>query len=246
MLNKRPRGRPRLYANNAARCRAYRQRQRVSAAPVVNTITGDNGDLLKVVSQLYLKDHGLVADLTYGRGVMWSKVNVHRFRLIASDRYALPVARVLRQASLFGYQPHGVRADFTALLYRAAVFDVCVIDPPYAHTPGAQFLTEDRYRNSSTRGLYHADILQLYRRAMAEAYRVLTPGGTAWVKTKNEIESGTPTWSLVELHAMALAMGYTPRDLFVLVPSARLPTQRWTRQLHARKMESYLWVFEKP
>jgi DNA-binding NarL/FixJ family response regulator len=46
---------------------------------------------------------------------------------------------------------------------------------------------------------------------------------------------------------MALDLGFCVRDLFILVPDARVP-DRWPgrRQHHARKVHSYLLVLQRP
>jgi Methylase of polypeptide chain release factors len=125
--------------------------------------------------------------------------------------------------------------------------DIVVFDPPYIHNPG-QHITDHRYRNAATtKGLYHSDIIDLYRAGMTEAKRVLKPeGGQLWVKCKNEIESGIQRWSIIEIYNIAIALGMFGRDLFTLVPDARTSSNRWKRQLHARKVHSYMWVFERP
>jgi hypothetical protein len=79
---------------------------------------------------------------------------------------------------------------------------------------------------------------------MTEARRVLKPSGSQlWVKCKDEVSSGKQRWSHLELYQRALTLGFTARDLFVLVAKSPLLGYRWTTQIHARKTHSYLWVF---
>jgi hypothetical protein len=145
--------------------------------------------MIREAARLYIPDGALVADISYGKGAFWGKTDMHRFRLLVSDQGILPTARHLRQRALWGSQPQGIRADFRALPYREGCISTVLLDPPFMHNPG-RVLTEDRYRNSSTRGLYHADILDLYRQGMAEAWRVLKAGGQLWVKGKNRDRIG--------------------------------------------------------
>jgi hypothetical protein len=46
---------------------------------------------------------------------------------------------------------------------------------------------------------------------------------------------------------MAMEIGYYPRDLFVLITKQRINSfgTKWLKQEHARKHNSFFWVFEK-
>jgi hypothetical protein len=74
------------------------------------------------------------------------------------------------------------------------------------------------------------------------------PGGTVWVKGKDEIESGKQCWSHAEVRTAAERLGFTAIDQFFLVVNATLTTLTWSGQTqhHARKNQSCLWVFRRP
>jgi hypothetical protein len=204
---------------------------------------GNNDDLIATVLQFYLPKDGVVADITFGKGVFWRKVDTTRFTLLTSDifvrkrKYDLQLPMELELRCM----------DFRKLDYSDGSIDVVVFDPPYTHNPG-NHVTEKNYRlAATTRGMYHRDIIELYRQGMQEATRVIKPeGGQVWVKCKDEIESGIQRWSHVEIYEIARELGMFARDLFVLVPTSRVGPSRWKRQLHARKTHSYLWIFERP
>jgi DNA modification methylase len=82
--------------------------------------------------------------------------------------------------------------------------------------------------------------MALYREGMVEALRVLRPGGTLWVKCKDENDG-----SHITIQKTALELGLEAKDLFVLA-TRPAPTRRHRRQKHALKTHSYLWVFFKP
>jgi hypothetical protein len=213
-----------------------------SAAPVVTAHTGTNADLIAEVCRLYAPPGSLVADATWGQGRFWRKAP-GGVTLIGSDLHPGPGARLL--------------ADFCQLPYQDGALDVVVLDPPYAHNAGTRHAARaDRYQatgsryngHATTAGMYHRDIMALYRDGLAEAFRVLRPdGGTCWVKTKDEVEREVNRWAHIKVYEMALETGFCARDLFVLVPTAQ-QAQRWPGRVqhHARKTHSYLWIFQRP
>jgi len=195
-----------------------------ATAPVYSAQLGSNPDLIAEAARLYVKPGMRIADVTYGRGVFWQKVDLSEMQFFASD-----------------LAMDGI--DFRRLPYGDASLDVLVLDPPYMHNPGHPQV-EDRYRNAETTpGLSHDDIVQLYRDGMAEARRVLVMGGLLWVKCQDEIESGRQRWAHLEVYEAGLQLGFQAVDLFVLVRSAAALQVK--RQLHARKNHSYLWVFRR-
>jgi len=200
--------------------------------PVTSVVLGTNADLIAAVTRLYLPDAAVVADVSYSLGRFWSKVDTSRFRLLASDL----------QPSV----PGVIAADFRSLPYAPGSADVLVLDPPYIHAPGRGMLAT-RYNGRGTDPLAtYASIIDLYRDGMTEAARVLRDGGQCWVKCKDTLASERQRWSHITVHEIAVGLGMYARDLFMLVPPAPpvLTTGRWERQLHARKVGSWLWVFE--
>ncbi len=80
---------------------------------------------------------------------------------------------------------------------------------------------------------------------MKEATRILKRGGTLWVKTQDEIETGRQKRSSIEVFHLAHELGLLDQDLFILMQEGTPPIQHRDQQ-HARKNHSYLWVFRKP
>jgi len=195
---------------------------------------GTNAELFATVSALYLNDGDVVADVTYSTGRFWKKVDLSRFRFLASDLLPQP-GRVPVACS-----------DFRQLPYVDGSIDAVIFDPPYIHAPGKGML-RTRYNGQATTDMAsYADIMELYRLGMAEAARVLREGGQLWVKCKDTLASERQRWSHITIYELGEKLGMYPRDLFLLVPPApsAVTTARWARQLHARKVHSYLWIFE--
>ena len=221
--------------------------------PVVTTVYGDNADLIRDVSRFYALDGLIVADVTYGQGGFWKKVDTRRFTLLGSDVDPSPqvLARVCGEAAqghLWSAAAPVLRQDdFCALRYAAASIDVVVFDPAYLHNPGVTLAMNKQYNNhATTRGMYHRDILRdRYCRGMQEAWRVLRAGGMLWVKGKDEIESGTQYWSHAELRTAAERLGFQAHEQFILItPGGQLPHPG--QRQHADKNHSFLWVCIRP
>ena len=97
---------------------------------MVTTHHGDNSDLIREVARLFLPEGARVADVTYGQGVFWRKVDLGRYTLMGSDLQMDAYRR--GQLALFGgTTPHFLAADFCALPYQEQCLDVVVFDPPY-------------------------------------------------------------------------------------------------------------------
>lgn len=200
--------------------------------PVTTVTFGTNDELIAAVAGLYLTDGDVVADVTYSSGRFWKRVNLSRYQFLPSD--------------LIPHKPGVAACDFRALPYRDGSVDALIFDPPYIHSPGKGML-KDRYNGRATTDMItYADIMQLYQDGMTEATRVLRDGGQLWVKCKDTLASDRQRWSHITIFELAEKLGLYPRDLFLLVPPApsSVTTGRWARQIHARKVHSYLWIFE--
>lgn len=230
-------GRPRRYCLRPecqAQAKILRQRERRSRPriPVTTVIDGKNHDLVATAASLYLAPGDAVADVTYSSGRFWKRTDLSQYRFLASD--------------LMPMRPDVLAADFRALPYRDDSVDALVFDPPYIHSPGKGML-KDRYNGRATTDMITYDqIIDLYRDGMTEACRVLRDGGQLWVKCKDTLASEKQRWSHITIFELADKLGLYARDLFLLVDttSPTVTTGRWARQIHARKVHSYLWIFE--
>lgn len=203
-----------------------------SSAGVYTSYICNNDLLMFRVSQLYFHDGDIIADVTWGKGVFWKMIDISKYDLFKSDIVTCPDS------------PY----DFTNLpkdIYEDGKFDVVVFDPPYAHNPGNMMVDKNYQNAKTTSGMYHKDIIELYRKGMKEAYRILRSGGLLLVKCKDEIETSTQRRSHIEIWEIALKeLGMKDEDLFVLTQLSS-PKIQHLPQKHARKNNSFLWVFSK-
>jgi hypothetical protein len=203
-------------------------------ALVFTACKGSGDRVFPQILSLYVAPGSKVADVTFGKGVFWRKVEQSRYQLLATDIQT------------------GV--DCTKLPYGDSSVDCVVFDPPYMHTPGGTAHVnhqnyEDYYRNNEAENQstkrYHEAVLDLYFRAANEAKRVLRKEGIYIVKCGDEVCSNQQRLTHVELINRLRARGFVPEDLFVLVRFNRPGVSTGLRQAHARKNHSYFLVFRK-
>lgn len=231
-------GRPnKRYCSKRCADRAAQQRRRtpdilsgVSAVPSV--IRGSNGVLIATVARLgYLGDPDeLVLDVTYGRGLWWTRYRPSN--LIVGD------------------------GDFRHLPQLDGSIPVVCFDPPYISTGSRETSSVDnfydRYGLGDLKG-WRA-IRSLIDDGLAECARVLAPGGYLLVKCMDYVESGHkvwntfhvvpqaetyPLWPLRLVDRFIHLTGGGPQTLTNLDGSPR-------EQKHAREVSSMLLVFTKP
>ena len=188
---------------------------------------GDNSLLFSRVFPFYVPVGAKVADVTYGKGTFWKKLDMSQWDFHKSDLMTCEN-----------------RYDFRCLPYSADSFDAVIFDPPYVHDPGNMHINPAYQNKETTKGFYHKDIINLYDQGMVEAVRVLKTSGLLFVKCMDEIESSKQKMSHIEIYDIALRLKMTCEDLFVLTRTHQ-PVIQIKKQRHARKNHSYLWVFRK-
>ena len=195
---------------------------------------GTNEEIFPAVLSLYVPHGSMIADVTYGKGVFWRRVDTALYRLLKSD---------LSQG-----------IDCRNLPYTSKSLDCVVLDPPYMHTPGGTAHTnhqnfETYYKNNGsgngTGKKYHEAVLALYFEAAREAHRVLKRDGIFIVKCQDEVCANKQRLTHVELTIEYLQMGFLVEDLFVLIRNGKPGVSRMLKQVHARKNHSYFMVFRK-
>jgi hypothetical protein len=202
--------------------------------PVLTCVQGDNADLMERVARVYIHGGAVIADVTYGLGVFWRKIDTTQYRLLKSD--LCPLIPEGEEYSAV------TAADFRFLPYKDHQFDVLVLDPPYMHG-GASIKASinNCYLNANDSS---KSVVELYHEGIGEGCRVLKPGGLILVKVGDEIESGKVRFHHISVHQELEANGFEVVQHFVLMRNT-IPAMRDTYQLHARTNHSYLIIARK-
>lgn len=206
---------------------------------VCSAHVGINEDVFPLVVGLHVPAGSVIADVTYGTGIFWKNVPKTRYKLLATDIK--------------------MGVDCRKLPYDASTVDCVVLDPPYmeglyrgttSQMAGsgtyAAFRTTYSNGERTTGGpKYHDAVLDLYFKAGREAYRVLRKYGVLIVKCQDEVSANTQRLTHVEIIREYEAVGFYPKDLFVVVRPNKPAVSRIKKQEHARKNHSYFLVFVK-
>lgn len=222
-----------------------RQRGVSTSSLVMSAYTDGNENVFPYILQLHVPKGARIADVTWGRGVFWKKVNLAEYDVMGTD-IAMGV-------------------DCRALPYATESLDCVVLDPPYmegfyrrspgqkagrgSHSGLASAYSNGDEINSDTANQgaarYHGAVTALYYAAGAEAYRVLKRSGVLIVKCQDEVSANRQWLTHVEIINYLEKIGYYTKDLFIVVRTNKPAVSRLLKQVHARKNHSYFLVFVK-
>lgn len=222
---------------------------------VTSAHVGQNAELFANILRLHVPPGSSVADVTYGRGAFWRRVDPGLYDLFASDlRLDIDVPTPPGGQLLDG-------VDCRALPYADGSLDCVVLDPPYMEgfyrrtDAQAGSGTHSAFRCAYSSGgtgvgegaaKWHDAVVEVYLQAGVEALRVLAPGGKLIVKCQDEVSANRQRLTHVEIITGFESIGLYTKDLFVLVRANAPGVSRMIRQVHARKSHSYFLVFELP
>jgi tRNA G10 N-methylase Trm11 len=209
---------------------------------IMSAYTLNNEDIFPNILSLYINDGASIADVTYGKGVFWKKVDQTKYHLYFSD---------IKTGT-----------DCRDLPYDDLSMDCVVIDPPYmegfyrrnrSHLAGASSHSSFReaysdgseYNQDENAPKYHDAVLAMYYSAGIEALRVLKEKGILIVKCQDEVSANKQHLTHVEIINEYAKYNLIPEDIFVMVRNNKPCVSKIKKQLHARKNHSYFLVFRK-
>ncbi len=225
---------------------------------IQSTHMGGNAEQFADILALHVPAGGKIADVTYGGGVFWVKVEPDTYTVVASD---IELRDGHRFDKGFTYLD---AVDCRALPHADQSFDCVVLDPPYMEgfyrraveqlaCSGSHIALRRAYSELGStcepaEGVprWHDAVVDMYMRAGVEAHRVLRPGGVLIVKCQDEVSSNKQRLTHVEIVTGFEDLGFHCRDLFVQVRNNAPGVSRLKTQVHARKNHSYFLVFERP
>jgi hypothetical protein len=215
-----------------------KQGGQATTGAVLSSHMGDNSELFPTILNLYVKKGSRIADVTYGTGVFWKRVDTREYEFLPSDLKT------------------GV--DARSLPYPDGYLDALVLDPPYMEGlyrdtksklagGGSHDAFREYYSNgqstSDTKLKYHDKVIDMYMSIGLEAKRTLKDGGIFIVKCQDEVSANRQKLTHVELIYGYEQLGFYCKDLFVLTRTNKPAVSRMIKQEHSRKNHSYFLVF---
>lgn len=193
---------------------------------------GRDPTLLEHLIAFYGVPKARVLDVTANRRRMWAGLDTSRTVFVDIDPAMQP----------------DVVADFRALPFADASFDVLVFDPP--HLPSAAASPASLVQMRDDYGLEHGGRgpATVFRPFLQEAARVLRADGVVLAKIKDYVHNHAYQWTLVDwITSVRVTPGLTPCDLRIKIDpcGGNLKSGRWVRAHHARVVHTWWAVVRK-
>ena len=198
----------------------------------------DNSFVFPKILDMYVQEGSTIADVTYGTGVFWRRVDTSKYRFLPSDLKT------------------GV--DARHLPYENDTLDAAVLDPPYMEGlyreksdnlagDGSHASFREYYSNGEETHdkqlKYHDKVLDMYLSIGVEVRSKLRDGGIFIVKCQDEVSANRQKLTHVELIYAYEKMGFYCDDLIVVMRPNKPCVSRIKNQVHTRKNHSYFLVF---
>jgi len=201
---------------------------------LIKSVSCDQAEIIKSILELYVPDKRIDCDPTYSSGGFYKHTGIEQ-----------PVY-------IFDICPQTddtVYADVRNLPLADNSLGCVMFDPPFLATTGKSLSRNDGSNKINKRfGTYpnEKSLHKFYINAVRELYRVLKTDGILIFKIQDKVSSSKQYFSHCFVYEQAVATGFYPIDLFILLAKNRI-VANWqaASQKHARKYHSYFWVFQK-
>ena len=201
---------------------------------MIKSISYDQGEIIRNILQLHVKNKEIDCDVTYSKGKFYENTG------IKAPIYKFDIAPA---SDVVTY------ADSRDLPLADGSINCMMFDPPFLATTGKSLAAEDGSNRINKRfGVYpsETELHQFYIDSIKEAHRVLRKDGILIFKCQDKVSSGKQYMSHVFIANQAVENGFYPKDLFILLSKNRLVADwQLKNQKNARKFHCYFWVFQK-
>lgn len=221
----------------------------------LSAYVGENEDIFPMILDLHVLEGSKIADVTFGKGVFWNKVNTKKYTVLPSDRHLKEEVKQKWQH----LNPQS-EIDCRNLPYSNGELDCIILDPPYMesfyrekteHIGGQGTHSSFRESYSSNLGMelsegkWHETVISMYEKSGLEAFRTLKDNGLLIVKCQDEVSANKQRLTHVEIITAYESLGFYTKDLFIVIRNNKPVVSRMVKQIHARKNHSYFIVFVK-
>ena len=200
---------------------------------LIKNVSYDQTEIIRNILRLHVPDGKIDCDPTYSIGAFYRGTGIEPPEMRSDIR---PQAEGV------------IEADARRLPLENNSITCMMFDPPFLATTGKSLTEGNGNRINRRFGVFpnEQSLHCFYRDALREAHRVLKQGGILIFKCQDKTSSGKQYFSHVFIMNEAVEAGFYPLDLFILLAKGRLVAHWQARnQRHARKYNSFFWVFQK-
>lgn len=204
---------------------------------MIKSISYDQNEILKWITDLYLDGKEFYIDPCYSKGEFYK----NKDSKIKEPVYKFDTVPQYDDVNLLDCR------DLDKFCNGSA--DSIIFDPPFLATTGQSLLEEDNNNHMLKRFGYYSnekELHQFYIDSINTFYNVLSDNGILVFKCQDKVSSGKQYFTHDFIYNNAIKCGFYAEDLFILLAKNRLVAD-WQikNQKHARKFHCYFWVFRK-